>query len=169
MSEELLVELKAAFDPAVMVLNGPGVYALWSGDEVVFVGKSYGSIGRRLKSHSRDKTKQFVKCSAVRVEGKSKISKAEEWLIGRLRPKFNKTTVGRKDQYPQICSVCHELTGDEYALSAPLDTSVICGGCREEWKLFSVLRAFGCLTDDGVLTGELDVILKRHFKRRYET
>jgi hypothetical protein len=68
---------------------------------------------------------------------------------------------------PQICALCHEVTEDGYALETPLDLPVICEGCRSERQLFVALKAFGCLTDDGNLTSQLEVILKRHYPRQY--
>lgn len=69
---------------------------------------------------------------------------------------------------PQFCECCKEWgLPDSYTENIPPDEPFQCMSCINEGQLFAVLRAFNCLTCDGKLTGQLDVIINRHYPSRY--
>jgi hypothetical protein len=78
-------------DPSTTALpDGPGIYFLWDGDEVVYVGLAL-SIAARLRLGAHHVMKPSYRVSWVTVEPED-MAYAECFYIGILRPKRNFAT-----------------------------------------------------------------------------
>ena len=70
----------------------PGVYALWSGMKIVYIGKSKSSIGERIRYHMRDKFKSFTAFSWLDfdlAEPEIDLGSIERDAIRELDPIYN--------------------------------------------------------------------------------
>jgi hypothetical protein len=62
------------------------------------------------------------------------------------------------------CSICHELTDDQYALSAPnAGYPIVCPGCKIREDILEGMQRLGWLSADGKLTPEFRRARKRHY------
>ena len=67
-----------------------GLYFLYDGDEVVYIGKSETSISRRLEKHKSLHDKEFDTVKAYIITNMADIQLAELYLIHRHSPKYNR-------------------------------------------------------------------------------
>ena len=75
-----------------------GIYFLYKGPEIVYIGKSTYCIADRLSSHLHgnrsDSKKDFDKVVAYEILNYTDMHVAEVYLINRHTPKYNKDAVG---------------------------------------------------------------------------
>lgn len=76
-----------------------GIYFLYSGPEIVYIGKSGYCIADRLSSHilgtSGDCKKEFDKVIAYEINNDTDMHIAEIYLINRHTPKYNADALGK--------------------------------------------------------------------------
>ena len=68
-----------------------GVYFLYAGDELVYIGQSKNVVGR-VASHCSDEYKEFTTYSFIDVPY-HKLREVEAELISKYRPRYNKAGV----------------------------------------------------------------------------
>ncbi|MDY0134825.1 MAG: hypothetical protein RBS14_03965 [Atribacterota bacterium] len=71
--------------------NCSGVYFLYDGDELVYIGKGWNCFLRVAEHTRKDSDKKFTSWSYVRIENESEYVALEKQLIKRFSPKYNKT------------------------------------------------------------------------------
>lgn len=69
-------------------LKGFHVYALWSDEEIIYIGKST-NVMARINTHLRNKV--FNGYSFIEFHSEEEMDRIEAWLIYTLQPKLNKT------------------------------------------------------------------------------
>ena len=78
-----------------MRLYKPGVYFLFDGDELVYVGKSK-NIMARIGTHIADEQKTFDSFEIFETDDYSRL---EEFLIRLLKPKYNRVVPGTEFEH----------------------------------------------------------------------
>lgn len=71
--------------------NCSGVYFLYDGDELVYIGKGWNCLLRVAEHTRKDSDKKFTSWSYVAVEQESAYRALAKELISRYSPKYNKT------------------------------------------------------------------------------
>jgi hypothetical protein len=88
--DQLLEEIRANARP-IEEYGTPGVYFLFDGAEMVYIGSS-SHCEMRVREHARIGRKQFDAYSVMRVEGDRKTrEQVESGLIALFVPKYNDT------------------------------------------------------------------------------
>jgi hypothetical protein len=86
------------------IYNGPAIYFLWSGEEIIYIGQAR-RLMTRLGEHARDKRFDSVSFVSCKV---SELCHLESEAIASFRPKLNKTlkSGGFERRHPSLESGC---------------------------------------------------------------
>lgn len=71
-----------------------GVYFLWRGDLLVYVGQSE-NVNSRIQHHYKDRKKNFTSYSVLEID-KKKLKPTERILINKYLPQYNKDPLTKK-------------------------------------------------------------------------
>ncbi len=71
--------------------NGPGIYFLFDGEELVYIGKGWNCLLRVAEHTRKESEKVFTSWSYVRIDDEAEYSALEKVLIRKHAPKYNKT------------------------------------------------------------------------------
>ena len=89
------------------IRNKKGIYALFDGDNLVYIGQS-SNMYIRILEHCFDGIKNFDSFRAVCIDADTSRQVAEVFIIDALTPKYNKLVNEFKSWYRSLPSVCHE-------------------------------------------------------------
>ena len=76
-----------------LVGNVPGVYFLFDGEELVYIGKGWNCLLRVAEHTRKESEKQFTSWGFVQIDDPEEYSRLERELIAAHAPKYNKTYV----------------------------------------------------------------------------
>lgn len=95
-------------------IGKPGIYALFSGEELVYIGKD-SHLPARILQHQRDKEKEFDSWRAFPITGISdnELLNIEGALIRHYSPKYNVVGVGFREGKPKCKSKSGYVTNIE--------------------------------------------------------
>ncbi len=71
--------------------NCAGIYYLFDGDELVYIGKGWNCLLRVAEHTRKDSDKVFTSWNYMPIESDSKRNELERVLIQAYKPKYNKT------------------------------------------------------------------------------
>lgn len=74
--------------------NCSGVYLLFDGEELVYVGRGWNCLLRVAEHTRKDSNKSFTSWNYIPVENEQEYRALERTLIHKYKPRFNKTFVG---------------------------------------------------------------------------
>ena len=71
--------------------NVSGLYFLFDGDELVYIGKGWNCLLRVAEHTRKESHKQFTSWSVLPIENEAEYSRLERELIQEYAPRYNKT------------------------------------------------------------------------------
>lgn len=71
--------------------NCSGIYFLFDGDELVYIGKGWNCLLRIAEHTRKDSNKKFTSWEYLHIEDKTEYSRLEKKLIKLYSPKYNVT------------------------------------------------------------------------------
>jgi excinuclease UvrABC nuclease subunit len=70
--------------------NCPGLYFLFDGEELVYIGKGWNCLLRVAEHTRKESDKEFTSWEYLKIESEIEYSHLEKELIGTHAPKYNK-------------------------------------------------------------------------------
>lgn len=70
--------------------NHPGIYFLFDGEELVYIGKGWNCFLRVAEATRKESSKVFTSWEYIRIEEAAEYSALEKELIKKYAPKYNK-------------------------------------------------------------------------------
>lgn len=70
--------------------NCSGIYFLFDGDELVYIGKGWNCLLRVAEHTRKDSDKSFNSWSYIPIDDKNEYCRLEKELIKKFSPKYNK-------------------------------------------------------------------------------
>ena len=71
--------------------NGPGIYFLFDGDDLVYIGKGWNCLLRVAEHTRKNSNKKFTSWNYLKIESEKEYSALEKVLIQKYTPRYNKT------------------------------------------------------------------------------
>ena len=71
--------------------NYSGIYFLFEGDELVYIGKGWNCLLRVAEHTRKDSDKKFTSWNYISVDDINEYNRIERELIKKYNPKYNKT------------------------------------------------------------------------------
>ena len=93
-----------------------GIYFLYQGDKLVYIGKSNTDMTRRLGIHFNNTNKLFDSVVAYVINNDCDINVAELYLINKYKPKYNKNDIGTHTMTLNLDNSINSIINEEITI-----------------------------------------------------